>query len=275
MTGTEYIFRAKTEEGHRIKALAEVLSNILIDVCFTFDKNGITLTTVNNQNPPNLLVNLALKSIQFNEYYCPKTLTPAITLQHFYERLKNIKKKDSLILYIDKNDVNTLRIEKESYDTKQKLKCAVKIQKLPQIEVDVPTDYGHPIHINTNGFQKGMKDLQSAANKVRIHSKGSYINFSGNVEGLYSVDIPFGEFIENGDEEDEYEDVFVTKTFSQLTKVSGLKDKMQIYVPKNDSLMVVPLKIDIPVGDLGNLEIYIKSIKQISKQKQNAELFNP
>ena len=268
MTNTDYIFRAKTEEGHRIKALAEVLSNILIDVCFTFDKDGITLTTVNNQKPPNLLVNLKLKASQFNEYYCPKTLTPAITLQHFYERLKNIKKKDALILYIDRNDVNTLRIEKESYDTKQKLKCAVKIQKLPPVDAEVPSDYGHPIHINTNGFQKGMKDLQSASNKVTVYAKGNYINFSGNVEGLYSVDIPFGELKSDEEDDEEYEDVFVTKHFSQLSKVSGLKDKMQLYVPRYDnhhSQYVDPLKIDIPVGDLGNLEIYIKSSTQISR----------
>jgi len=265
MTSTEYIFKATTEEGHRIKALAEVLSNILIDVCLTFDRDGITLRTVNNQKPPNLLVNLTLKASQFNEYYCPKTLTPGLSLQHFYERLKNIKKKDSLTLYIDKNDVNTLRIEKESYDTKQKLKCAVKIQKLPQIVADVPTDYGHPIHINTNGFQKGMKDLQSASNKVKVYAKGTFINFSGNVEGLYSVDIPFGELKDTDDEE--YEDVFVTKNFSQLTKVSGLKDKMQIYVPKSDSELDIPLKIDISVGDLGNLEIYIKSTSQMESMK--------
>ena len=107
--------------------------------------------------------------------------------------------------------------------------------------------------------------MQSISNKVKVYAKGNYLRFSCEVEGMYTREVPFGE-VEEESEEEEYEDVFHTKSLSQLIKVSGLNQRMQVYIPPTKSELEIPLKISINTGQLGKLEIYIKSIAQIENE---------
>lgn len=268
MTTRPYTFRAKTVEAYTLKSLSEVLQNILTDVCFTFDKDGIKLLTVDNKRPARLLVHLNLIGEKYDEYYCPKPLNVGVNLQHLYKMLKSIKKKDQIILFINKNTPTLLGITTIQADTNQQVTSNIKIQKLAQVATEIPQNYGHPIHIPTSTFQKMCKDMQSISNELRIYAKGSFLKFSCSVEGMYDREVPFGELVE--DDEEEYADVFHTKSLSQLIKVSGLNSRMQIFTPPVNSTVEIPLKISINTGQMGCLEIFIKSVAQIE-----AELNDP
>ena len=262
MTNQDYAFKARTEEAYTIKSLSEVLQNILTDVCFTFNKDGIKLLTVDNKKPPQLLVHLKLGGEAFHEYICPKPLSVGINLQHLYKMLKSIKKKDTIELFILKSEPGLLNINTIQSDTNQPVTSQIKIQKLNQIDVNIPTDYGHPVHISTGTYQKMCKDMLSVSSTIHVYSKGSHLRFSCEVENMYKRAVPFGEHDEDSND-DEYEDKFYTKSLNQLIKVSGLNTRMQVYIPLSDSAEEMPLKIGINAGQLGKLEIYIKSVKQI------------
>ncbi len=265
MSNRQYTFRAKTVEAYTIKSLSEVLQNILTDVCFLFDKEGIKLLTVDNKKPPHLLVCLKMTGESFDEYYCPKSQSVGINLQHLYKMLKSIKKKDNIMLFIAKKNTGLLGITTIQADSGQPVTSHIKIQKLAQVATEIPDDYSHPVHIPTNVYQKMCKDMQSISSEIQLYSKGSYLRFSCEVEGMYTREVPFGEYDEEL-EAAEYEDVFHTKSLSQLIKVSGLNNRMQIYTPPSNSELDVPLKISINTGQLGKLEIYIKSIVQIANK---------
>lgn len=266
MSNKLYAFRAKTVEAYTIKSLSEVLQNILTDVCFSFDKDGIKLLTVDNKRPARLLVHLIMKGEAFNEYTCPKPLSVGINLQHLYKMCKSIKKKDSIILFIDKNNPSLLGITNIQADSGQPVTSHIKIQKLSQVDTDIPDNYSHPVHIPTGTFQKMCKDMQGISNEIKVYSKGSFLRFSCEAEGMYTREVPFGDAEENEEElpdDTEYTDSFHTKSLSQLIKVSGLNNRMLIYTPSaNDSL--TPLKVSINTGQLGKLDIFIKSVAQIS-----------
>jgi proliferating cell nuclear antigen PCNA len=261
MSGKSYIFKAKTVEAYTIKSLSEVLQNILTDVCFNFDKDGLKLLTIDNKEPPHLLIHLTLNGEAFDEYYCPKLLSVGINLQHLYKMLKSIKKKDNIVLFINKNNPGLLGITTIQADSGQPVTSYIKIQKLSQVDTEIPEQYTHPVHIPTSTFQKMCKDMQSISNKIHIHARSNYLRFSCEVEGMYTREVPFGE--PDDDNEEEYTDVFHTKSLSQLIKISGLNSRMQIYTPPTESELDIPLKISINTGQLGKLEIYIKSINQI------------
>lgn len=267
MSNRQYTFRAKTVEAYTIKSLSEVLQNILTDVCFIFDKDCIKLLTIDNRKPPHLLVSLKMFGDSFDEYYCPKTLSVGINLQHLYKMLKSVKKKDNIMLFISKSNPGLLGITTIQADTGQPVTSHIKIQKLAQVATEIPDDYSHPIHISTSTFQKMCKDMQSISNETQLYAKGSYLRFSCDVEGMYNREVPFGEFEEELDAS-EYEDTFHTKSLSQLIKVSGLNNRMQIYTPPANSELDIPLKISINTGQLGKLEIYIKSIIQIANSTE-------
>lgn len=262
MSVKSFVFKAKTVEAYTIKSLSEVLQNILTDVCFIFDKDNITLLTIDNKSPPHLLIHLKLNSEAFDEYYCPKPLSIGVNLQHLYKMLKSIKKKDNILLFIDKNEPGLLGITTIQADSGQPVTSHIKIQKLSQVNAVIPDNYSHPIHISTSTFQKMCKDMQSISNRIKIFSKKNYLLFNCQVEGMYARETPFG-VLDDEAEDEEYEDVFHTKSLSQLIKVSGLNQRMQIYTPPTDSEDEIPLKISINTGQLGKLEIFIKSIEQI------------
>ena len=265
MSNRSFSFRAKTVEAYTIKSLSEVLQNILTDVCFSFNSDGIKLLTVDNKRPAHLLLNLALKGQSFDEYHCPKPLSVGMNLQHVYKLLKSIKKKDKIELFIQKNSPKLLGITTIQADSGQPVTSHIKIQTLSQVATEIPDDYGHPVHIPTSTFQKMCKDMQSISNKINVYSKGTFLKFSVDVEGLYNREVPFGELDEEA-EDDEYEDIFHTKSLSQLIKVSGLNARMQVFTPPPNSEIEIPLKISINTGQLGKLEIYIKSVSQIENE---------
>lgn len=267
MSTRDFTFRAKTVEAHTIKSLSEVLQSILTDACFTFDKDGVKLLTVDNKRPAHLFIHLSMSGESFDEYYCPIPLTIGINLQHLYKMLKSIKKKDTIMLFISKKQPGSLGITTIQSDSGQPVTSYIKIQKLSQIIGPIPDEYSHPIHISTTTYQKMCKDMQGISSRISVYSKGSYLRFSCEVEGMYTRTVPFGD--EDNDETiEEYEDVFFTKSLSQLLKVSGLNGRMQIYTPPVDSEFNTPLKISINTGDLGKLEIYIKSIGQLEKESK-------
>ena len=81
---------------------------------------------------------------------------------------------------------------------------------------------------------------------------------------MYGKQVPFGELDEDSSE-DEYDDIFHTKSLGQLIKISGLNNRMQIYTPPGNMSLELPLKLGVPAGQLGRLDIYIKSVAQIEE----------
>lgn len=263
MNSNNCTFIAKTVEAHTIKAISEVLQNILTDVCFRFDKKGMKLLTIDNKTPTTLLVNLELKAKSFDDYHCPKPISVGLNLQHLYKMLKSTKKRDTIIFFIKKNEPGLLGITTLQPETAQKVTSKIKIQNLSEIDVELPDGYNHPIHIATGTYQKMCKDMQSISNQITLYAKGSFLKFVCEVEGMYNREVPFGDEDEDNDELDPYEETFHTKSLSQLIKVSGLNNRMAVYTPPPKHKDHIPLRITIETGHLGKLTIYLKSIQQI------------
>jgi len=258
---TNFIFKAKTLEAYTFKTLSEVLQNILTDVCFEITPEGIKLRTVDNKTPPQLMVYMNLDGHNFEEYMCKEVETIGINLQHLYKLLKSIKKKDRVTFFINEHTPSQLGICTET-ESGQESYSYIKIQKLQTIDIEVPVGYDIPNLIPTNSFQKMCKDMTSISKIIKIFSKGSYITFSCEFDGMYTRHVPFGNSEQDADEE-EYEDWFNTKSLTQLIKISGLNQKLKVYT-KTD----LPLKMSICVGSLGLLDIYIKSRPQIEQEQR-------
>lgn len=257
-----FTFKAKTLEAYTFKTLSEVLQNILTDVCFDLTPDGIRLLTVDNKTPPQLMVHLDLQRNNFEEYLCLKNTTIGINLQHLYKLLKSIKKKDRVTFYITSQNPSQLGICSET-ESGQEYYSNIKIQKLQKVDTQPPTGYNFPNLIPTNSFQKMCKDMTSISKIIKIFSKGSYITFSCEFDGMYTRHAPFGTLDESSNDE-EYEDWFNTKSLTQLIKISGLNQKLKVYT-SND----LPLKLSIQVGSLGILDIFIKSRPQIEHQDKH------
>ena len=85
----EPIFNVKSVQTNAIRILFESLKNILADVNFKVDKDGIKLTAVDGTQ--SAIVNLFLKSEKFEEYTCENSLNIGLNLISVFKILKGIK----------------------------------------------------------------------------------------------------------------------------------------------------------------------------------------
>ena len=139
--------------------------------CFELNDSGIYLRTTDNEN--RLLIDLNLGRENFKKYKCEKTLYIGVNVIHLYKMLKSIKKKDSITMFIDDERPNDLAIRVEQFDQINKTTSFVKIQNVQNIEIGVPSGYGHPIIIPSSNFQKLVKGLNHIYEQVDITRKNA------------------------------------------------------------------------------------------------------
>lgn len=269
-----YTFKCKSGEAYQIKVLAELLTNNLKHGCFNVDSTGITLRM--SDQPRKTLVDLQLHGDNFSRYKY-KNDTPiclGLNLNHFHKMLKNIKKKDSLELFIQNEQSTELGIKTIPKENTRITTSGIKIQKIQNLESDIPEGYGKPIVIPSPDFQKMAKELSSiGSTNIKIEAYEYYIDFVADADGILKRKVRLGDNNEHDDDSDDedsqlkYTAVFSTDQFTRITKISGLSSTMQVY-PGNEEL---PLLFKSCVGSLGKISIYIKSKELQEKENQYNE----
>lgn len=259
-----YLFYASTkEEAHIIKNLIEVLQNNLIDVCFHFTKDSISLLTPDVVISTNIWINLLLDSKKFDQWYCETDLNIGVNLQHMYKMIKSIKKKDNLTLYITREKPRQLSIKRiATTGVSRKPDIShINIQSLQSNIVDLPSGYKHFHQIVTSDFQKAIKEMSALSNSIMIQGNKHQLTVKFCIDGLCEKVVELDQDPSGNGNEYNLDNIVYTfnKTYSskilgQFIKLPGLNSTMKVYAENQKHL-----KIEIDVGNLGSLEIFIKS----------------
>ena len=299
MSNKGKLFYAKAVKGHTIKVLIDSLSQPFSRTVFTFNKDGIFHR--NADEVKQILFDVAFYRKHFQNYVCKEEIVFDVNLNHLQTMLKNVKKKDTLILFIDKETPKKLAVTicpsntNGSSKSQETITIAInRIEEEPQqIELpeiyhnvttqeDIPV-YSYPVIIDSSAFGK-MKKMTSIGKVISVNiQRGNYIIFGADNGELYNTTFEFGEIYPNeefdeedkdlvidGQEEDNkekgwYEAEFDMNIFKLLMKLPGLCKQMQFYAPKN---RMFPLKIGMQADNFGDITIYIKN-KQMVDIEQN------
>ena len=182
-----------------------------------------------------------------------------INLNHFHKMMRPIKKKDQVELFIDDEFPNNLCIKVTPKENNRTTTSTVKIQSIQNLEIDLPTGYSNPISISSINYQKMLKELGNIGNMIQVSAKKYSIDFSCSATGVYGRTVSFGDVEDNDDNNEiKYIQDFNTETLSRISKLAGLSTNIQIFPGK-------PLYFKSNVGNLGEINIYIKSKEQIEK----------
>ncbi len=267
------IFKAKTNEGHHLKVLSELLQNNIKTASFEIDSDGIRLRMTDSHR--RILINLELASENFQVYKFKGTkMHIGLNLNHFHKMLKSIKKKDSIELFIDSRNSTDLGIKVVPREKNRITNSTVKIQTIQNTYMELPKGYDKPVIVPSIEYQKMCKDMNNIGNTIRVISKGFQVEFKCNTANVYSRGTLFGEIGDEDDDDDdedfedqvEYDQDFDTEQLTRIIKIAGLSSNMQIY-PKEG----LPLLFKSLVGSLGTIAIYIKSKKEIEKDENEYE----
>jgi proliferating cell nuclear antigen PCNA len=271
------LFSCKTNEGHIIKILAELLQNNIKNGCFVIDEKGIHLRMMDSNK--RILIDIDLLAENFSLYKFNKALVQrvnengtdklyiGISNTHFHKMLKSIKKKDSVALFIDDEAPTDLGIKIIPKEKNRVTTSFIKIQNIQQIGIDFPSGYGKPVIVPSNEYQKMTKDMSNIGNLITVESKNFIIKFGCNQGSVYSREVVFGETDDDfNDDEKEMKEVkqeFETEQLSRISKIAGLSVNMQIYQSDN-----LPLLFRSNIGSLGKISIYVKSKKEIDEDER-------
>lgn len=252
VTNTNYAFYCKTSEGYIIKTLAELLSNNIKNGCFMLSKNGIIFRMTDSNKK--ILIDLELSGENFVQFKYKGVGTTSIGLNftHFYKMVKSIKKKDSVVLFIEDERSSELGIRVIPKEKNRITTSFVKIQSLQSLDIELPEGYDGAVIVPSSEYIKMIKDLNSmSGNSINISSNCNTIKFGCNSNGVYSRDIIFGD-----DEDDEKTAVcqeFEMEQLTRISKVAGLSTQIQIFQAED-----LPIMFKSNVGNLGKICVYLK-----------------
>lgn len=272
------LFQAMTTQAFQLKVLADLLSGSLKVACFVISEDGITLCQADNFD--NTLIDLVLNAGDFCPYVLKtRKIFLGLNMTHLHKMLKAVKKKDSLQLTVRTGDSDELEIEQiPPKDGARVTTSFVKIIPQQCVETDVPMGYGRPVIVQSQDFHKMAKDMQSIGSKIRVIARDFYIRFecdSGG--GVLKRHVTFGDpkYSARGSDSDSDEDQeevedycqeFATDQFTRIAKVAGLSTQMKIFFSTG-----LPLKLVSPVGTMGEIRIFIKSLEQIAEEQETVE----
>lgn len=294
MNRRDCIFYGEVVKGYIIKTLIDVLVGSFNRTPFSITEKGLYIRDCDKNR--SILFNIELHREKFIKYKCENDIFFSANVKHIQRLIRNLKKKDSLILGIRRSAPEILcivicparKIENTNYrsetaDIRIQLETNPSLVSLPNAEV-----YKFPYVIDASEFQK-VKRISSVAKLIKVVIQGdSYLGFICDKE-IYSTALHFGdqpnleekdaesseddsgnESQEDGDEivtssKHIYNAEFNSSLFNHLVKLPGLCTQMQFYAPTED---LFPLRIRMEAGLLGNVDVYIKDIKTLAYDEE-------
>lgn len=249
------LFRAKTNEGFNFKILGEVLHNTLKTISISVTQEGLFSKMIDAHK--RLLIDIQLLATNFSQYALhSEDLLFGINVSHLYKIISSLKKKDSLVLQIDSETPNELQIIVTPRERDHTEVSKIAIQNIQSLDIEVPNQYGHPVHVSSSKFQKMCKDMLNIGKEVHVYGNEQFVMFECETPGIYKKQIHFGEEVE--DEKLDANSLihyhFDAEQLVRVSKISSLCTLLHVFL--HDSL---PLLIRAQVGSLGTISIFIKS----------------
>lgn len=252
---SDVIVEAKTVQTGAFRTLVEALKCILVEMNFTFDKDGIRMIAMDNTRT--VLVHMRLMASQFEKYTCnTDSLVIGLNTDHLYRIVKTATNDDTMTLQVDKNDSNHLKVILENGEKKQVTKYSLSLLDRDEPNIDMPsTEFSARITMPSMDFQKMCRDMTLlSAKTVEIKSVGSSMIFS--CKGQFaSRTTMMGDSDNEFSIQKESKDEIISGTFSLphlvlFTKCTNLSNNLELFM-KNDWFLMIKYVI----ANLGEIKL--------------------
>jgi len=296
-------FYVDVSKGYVIKGIVDTLcAGGLQRGCFVIKSDGILLRQPDQGCT--ILYNVDLPRKNFKLYICNKPITISINLKHVQGLLKNVKKKESISLYIknDKKEQGKFFISIRPADTsresvRKEVNSIAYVEEKGYVPIDLPIGgYKYPMVIGSADFQK-IKRLITIGKTINVSIQGNnYLSFKCDPGVVFDSELVFGEKIDSTENkpseetDDSLEEVtwfdgetssedddanvdtntvfssdYYSNILNKLIRLPGLCTQIQFYAP---TIPQYPLLLEVSAGQggsiLGSMQIYIKDVNQIT-----------
>lgn len=155
---SSYVLEVRTVQSSAFKTLIEAIKELLVDTCIEFDETGMKIVAMDSSHI--VLVHLKLDAGKFEFYQCNQKLVIGVNMLNFHKLIKTVNSNDTLTLFVDGSDMNSLGIKIESNLKNSKTTYKLNLLDLdnPKITVD-PAEFNSVITLPSADFQKICRDI--------------------------------------------------------------------------------------------------------------------
>lgn len=262
----------KTSHVIPFKTLTEVLSNVLTETTWVFTAPdprdpekfvGLEIATADTTRT--IYIKVKLDGNEFQPYYCKfESFELGICLQNLYKLLKSIDKDDTMSLYVEENDKQSLIIEIENEEKKSKTFYKLKLLDLNQhLKKTTLVEFDIKVTMASSEFHKLCREMNNIAEYVDIKCTSKNIIFTCKGDCAERSTIYKSEegglniSNENKRQHNIVQGVYELKNIVLFTKCSNLCNDISIYM-KND----FPLTIIYTIATLGTITIALLPVNE-------------
>jgi len=219
---TGKLFYAEAVKGYTLKVMIDSLAMAMSRTTFRATKEGFYHR--NTDEAEHILIDVNFPRENFRPYVCRGEIVFSLNLKHLQKMVRNVKKKDSIIMFISKKYSDKLALAirpcgstsghnsrlETIYITINMIEEVEQPLGLPELYVDENGQetkvYGYPMVVDASDFQK-MKKMTTVGKHVRVEmQKSNYISFFSDNGELYSSKLEFGEILDNPESEGNSDD---------------------------------------------------------------------
>lgn len=171
---TNYILELKTFQATTFKQVVDALKEILVDVNFEFDKDGLKILAMNTSHV--VLIFAKMEADKFEFYKCSKQKYVGLNMLKLHQIIKTISNNDTLTLFIEEDDPNKLGIQIENPDKNFKSIYKLSMLDIDVLSFDIPDiEFHTTINMPSTYFQKIIRDMHNIAEIIEIRSQNDYL----------------------------------------------------------------------------------------------------
>ena len=286
-------FNAFFAKGNVLKVLMESLQLAVTRVHLSLTEKGIYIRDYDAGHT--ILYDIEFQRENLKDYICERERVISVCVKQFYKQLKNVKKKDSITLFIPAEGDDQLGILIQPEDNKNESGRSEKNfvlfnDELDYTPIDIPAndEYEYPMVIEASEFQK-IKKMIGSSRKICIQiQRSNYISFQAGDSELLKSTIFFGKLMSPDGTVAAttttgtgttppltgiYDEPFNSSNINMLIKFPGMCSTMQFYAPREKGL---PLRLKINAGQnntlIGTVQIFIKDTNTIALEHSMEDL---
>ena len=237
----------KTIQASAIKAVFEVLKDIINDVNVYFTAAGVHILTLDTARVT--LVHMTLGAENFEEYQCPTDMAAGLNMGNMYKLLKSISGADTLVMRMENRDYIDMLIENpvKKSATNFKLKLLdinEDILGLPDINMNVVTT------MPSVDFQRISRDMGNLSHEMNIIREGTKLTLSCQgdfADQTTTIEMPESVNKTGGS--------FSLKYINLFTKATNMCASVQLMQDSANENM--PIVFRYTIANLGDLRFYL------------------
>ncbi|PLW41357.1 hypothetical protein PCASD_08871 [Puccinia coronata f. sp. avenae] len=172
------MFEAKLEQAGVLKCVLDAIRELVTDVNFNCDEDGMKLQAMDNSHVA--LVALQLRASGFGQYRCDRQMTLGINVPSFQKITKCAAPQDILTLRAN-DDADILTIIAETLNTDRIAEYEMKMMDIDIEHLGIPeTRYDAEVTLPSSEFNRIIRDLKEMGESIRIEATKEGVTFIAN-----------------------------------------------------------------------------------------------